>query len=169
MKAISLWQPWASLIAIGAKRVETRGWSTSYRGPLAIHAAKNTSQLDYCTLPSFLNALHGAGMWQIPDTITSTFSERSIVAAYHKLTIKQKLQWLPLPLGAVVAIVDLVDCVPTETLAPKLSLDETAFGNYTRGRFGWVLENVRKIEPVPYRGAQGFFTVERAVLGGDFA
>ena len=40
MKAISLWQPWASYIAVGMKRFETRHWSTSYRGPLAIHAAK---------------------------------------------------------------------------------------------------------------------------------
>lgn len=40
LKALSLWQPWASYIAQGAKRYETRGWATSYRGPLAIHAAK---------------------------------------------------------------------------------------------------------------------------------
>lgn len=40
MKAITLAQPWATLIAIGAKRVETRSWRTNYRGPLAIHASK---------------------------------------------------------------------------------------------------------------------------------
>jgi hypothetical protein len=40
MKALSLWQPWASAIALGHKRIETRHWSTSYRGLLAIHAAK---------------------------------------------------------------------------------------------------------------------------------
>ena len=40
MKALTLTQPWATLVAIGAKTIETRGWSTSYRGPLAIHAAK---------------------------------------------------------------------------------------------------------------------------------
>lgn len=40
MKALTLWQPWASLVAVGAKRIETRSWQTSYRGPLAIHAAK---------------------------------------------------------------------------------------------------------------------------------
>jgi hypothetical protein len=40
VKAISLWQPWASFIASGAKRIETRSWATSYRGPIAIHAAK---------------------------------------------------------------------------------------------------------------------------------
>lgn len=40
MRAISLWQPWASAIALGVKHVETRHWPTDYRGPLAIHAAK---------------------------------------------------------------------------------------------------------------------------------
>ena len=40
MKAISLWQPWASAIAMGLKSIETRSWSTSYRGLLVIHAAK---------------------------------------------------------------------------------------------------------------------------------
>ena len=40
MKGISLWQPWASLWACGRKSFETRHWSTSYRGPLIIHAAQ---------------------------------------------------------------------------------------------------------------------------------
>lgn len=40
MKAISLWQPWASLMALGWKKNETRPWLTRYRGPLLIHAAK---------------------------------------------------------------------------------------------------------------------------------
>jgi len=40
MKAISLWQPWASAMALGWKKNETRHWSTKHRGPLLIHAAK---------------------------------------------------------------------------------------------------------------------------------
>lgn len=40
MRALTLWQPWASLVAAGIKRTETRRWKTPYRGPLAIHAAK---------------------------------------------------------------------------------------------------------------------------------
>ncbi len=39
MKALSLRQPWASLIADGRKTIETRTWRTRYRGPLAIHAS----------------------------------------------------------------------------------------------------------------------------------
>jgi hypothetical protein len=40
MKALTLHQPWASLIAGGIKKEETRGWYCSFRGPLAIHAGK---------------------------------------------------------------------------------------------------------------------------------
>ncbi len=41
MKALTLHQPWASAIAAGLKRYETRSWATIYRGPLAIHAGKS--------------------------------------------------------------------------------------------------------------------------------
>ena len=34
MKAISLWQPWASAVSVGSKRIETRHWSTNHRGPI---------------------------------------------------------------------------------------------------------------------------------------
>lgn len=40
MKALSLTQPWATAIILGVKQVETRSWSTNYRGLIAIHAAK---------------------------------------------------------------------------------------------------------------------------------
>lgn len=45
MKAISLWQPYASAIPLGFKRVETRHWTTNYRGELAIHAAKKDDKI----------------------------------------------------------------------------------------------------------------------------
>lgn len=41
VRALSLWQPWASAVVLGWKRWETRSWSTAYRGPLVIHAARN--------------------------------------------------------------------------------------------------------------------------------
>lgn len=40
MKCLSLTQPWATAVAMGIKRIETRSWGTTYRGPLLIHAAK---------------------------------------------------------------------------------------------------------------------------------
>lgn len=39
MKALSVRQPWASLIAEGKKTIELRRWKTSYRGPLLICAS----------------------------------------------------------------------------------------------------------------------------------
>lgn len=47
MKALSLWQPWASLILDDRKTIETRSWEMLYRGPLAIHAAKHIEK-DAC-------------------------------------------------------------------------------------------------------------------------
>ncbi len=41
MKALCIKQPWASMIAIGEKTIETRLWRTSYRGDLLIVASKN--------------------------------------------------------------------------------------------------------------------------------
>ena len=40
MFALSLLQPWASLVILGHKKIETRNWSTAYRGRLWIHASK---------------------------------------------------------------------------------------------------------------------------------
>ena len=47
MKALTIMQPWASLIACGAKTIETRSWPTKYRGPIAIHAGMK----DPCKIP----------------------------------------------------------------------------------------------------------------------
>lgn len=40
MRALTMWQPWASLLVRGVKRVETRGWDTRHRGWLLVHAAQ---------------------------------------------------------------------------------------------------------------------------------
>lgn len=39
-RVATLWQPWATAIAMGLKTIETRNWSTRYRGLLGIHAGK---------------------------------------------------------------------------------------------------------------------------------
>jgi activating signal cointegrator 1 len=49
VKAWSLWQPWATLVALGEKRIETRSRPMKYRGPLAIHAALTTKGFDLLT------------------------------------------------------------------------------------------------------------------------
>jgi hypothetical protein len=53
MKALTISQPYATLIAIGEKWVENRAWGTDYRGPLAIHAGKGTQYLDKVQLAKY--------------------------------------------------------------------------------------------------------------------
>lgn len=63
IKAITLWQPWALLMALKEKEYETRSWMTTYRGPLAIHAAKNFPKdaRSLCLRDSFCGVLRRWG------------------------------------------------------------------------------------------------------------
>lgn len=156
---LSLWQPWASLIAVGAKRIETRGWATNYRGPLAIHAAKRCLRHEL---------VYFSARWDF-------------CAALEPLGVEMggpRKLWDVLPFGALVAVADLVDCRPTESFTvaeldtkrykndeeprnhSSAWWDERGFGNYSPGRFGWVLEDVRPLkEPFQYQGRQGLFNI----------
>lgn len=158
--AITLWQPWASLVACGAKRWETRGWRTSYRGPLRIHAAKveRPEEAALVALP----AIHDA-LWPALG-----FDRRPMPTS-----VRERL-----PRGAIVATVNVVDCVRmvgpgpistetlTETLRPdgfvvvgpeqlafyrpgiadgELSVDisdQREFGDWEPGRWAWRLEDI---------------------------
>ncbi len=53
MKALTISQPFADLIALGLKWVENRTWRTSYRGPLAIHAGKGSRYLNASELRQY--------------------------------------------------------------------------------------------------------------------
>ncbi len=53
MKTLSLLQPWATLVITGAKKLETRAWSTAYRGPLLIHASKGKAGEIFVDEPAF--------------------------------------------------------------------------------------------------------------------
>jgi hypothetical protein len=159
IKAISLWQPWASAIALGAKTIETRSWRTSYRGPLAIHAAKRLNQAELI----HLSCIWG---WQ-----------GALKPLIDKCPVRNNSKFLEdvLPFGAIVAVCNLVDCRPTGSFTQK-ELDtrrrpegeyaelyvwtERMMGDFGLERFGWVLENIRAIEPFPVTGRQGLFEVE---------
>jgi hypothetical protein len=56
VKALTIFQPFAAMIATGAKFVENRSWETRYRGPLAIHAGKGTQ---YLTAAELREVPHG--------------------------------------------------------------------------------------------------------------
>jgi len=139
---LSLWQPWATLMAIGAKKNETRSWETMYRGPLAIHAAKKWSgDLAHvvCRDP-YRTVLDG--LW--PSGTSA-----------HDMGGKG------LPLGCIVAVVRLHACIRIgERNAPPAGSNEFEFGDYTPGRFAWCTDNVQRLEtPIPWKGAQGLFRV----------
>lgn len=129
MKALSLWQPWASLVALGIKRFETRGWSTPHRGPLAIHAARKLA---------------------IPVERDSSFDAALAL-------VPPGYDW---PLGGVVGVANLVDCVPTSTARASLSAIEIACGDYGPRRFAWKLEGARVVGPFSCRGELGIFDVD---------
>lgn len=145
VKAISLWQPWASLMATGAKRIETRSWATKYRGPLAIHAAKRCVQNEL---------IHYLGMWDFQGGLAP------LVGKPLDLTFKSwpGVKIKHLPFGAVVAVCELVDCVPAEKLTLEQVIIEKHFGDFTPGRFAWLTENMRPLpEPIPAKGMQGLW------------
>lgn len=128
MKALTLTQPWATLVAIGSKHYETRSWQTKYRGPLAIHAAKG--------FPGHAR-----------EECYEARTRRALLAA--GFTGDDKL-----PLGAVIATAVLSDIFPTTQIVSTLSNDEVWFGNYGPGRFAWHLTEVRMLAaPVPAKGA----------------
>ena len=148
IKALSLWEPWASLIAVGAKKYETRSWATTYRGPLLICAARGgLSDRDLMKIlqqPEFQSAL-----WSIVPPYAA--QETSIV---HRA----KFIFNSLYFGHAVAIVDLVRCWKTEHLA--VMEDQKLFGDFSPGRYAWKLENVRTFQPFLVKGRQGLFEVE---------
>jgi len=140
MRAITIRQPWATLIALGEKRFETRSRRTHIRGPLAIHAGKNVDR-EACER----------------EPIKSTLAK-------HGYTAEN------LPTGAIIATCNLSDCLAMGAVdGDRISLagnrvgyldiesNEYHFGWYERGRFANELTNVKRINPIPVKGQQGFW------------
>lgn len=173
MRAISLWQPWASAVALGSKRIETRHWATTYRGPLAIHAAQRCvkSELYYYQC-----------QWNWQGALRKL---RNPPTTPEQVKYGDKDWHLILPFGAILAVCNLTDCRATDShLAEFLDLKripagegneifqwtERDMGNFEPGRFAWELSNIRPLlKPIPYKGHQGFFNVpdELLSLGGS--
>lgn len=147
LPAITLWQPYASLVACGAKTWETRGQRTNYRGRVAIHAAKveRHEEAPLVALPAIHDALwpaFGFGRRPMPTSVR----ER-------------------LPRGAIVATAELTDCLPivghdhrqrspyVRVDIPFLWLEEAdgtehiddqlPFGWWEPGRWAWRLDDVK--------------------------
>ena len=148
MKALTLKQPWASLILSGAKRVETRSWSTNYRGPLIIAASAAISKADHalCYTDPFRWHLARAGFVPHPGGTKG-----------QHMQAKERL-----PLGCALCVVELLDCTPTAYCL--VSPLEQAFGDYTPGRWAWVLGRVWRIPNEPkVKGALHLWTPPAAL------
>lgn len=146
LRGLSLLQPWASLIAAGAKTIETRSWGTSYRGQVAIHASRRFTreQWTLCLEREFSEALD----LHFPSPHQDTHG---------------------LPVGCVVAVArvqwtertDLFDTLIDDLI--QRAEKERAFGDYSDGRWAWFLADVRPLpEPIPCKGALGLWAVPAA-------
>lgn len=154
MKAITLWQPYASLVAIGAKPHETRSWATSYRGLIAIHAGvKPAHEMDLATI----------------------YACREAFGLPHEKPFPEYVR--ELPHGAVVATATLAECwqvvkhTPTAVILrqsngvgeDKIPIDAPylMFGDYRVGRYIWALTDVCALQaPIPAKGKQGLWNWE---------
>ena len=123
MKAITLTQPWATLVSLGLKRFETRSWQTSYRGPLAIHAAKGFPRWarELCAEEPFRMALSGLLEHCPPGLL------------------------YPLPLGQIVAVCDLTEIYSTNARVLSFSALDISF----RSEDGWTGGQVSSFQLPP--------------------
>jgi hypothetical protein len=145
MKTLTLTQPWATLVALGEKRIDTRSWGTKHRGEIAIHAGQSFPPdcRDLCDTPPFREVLreHGLGASDLPR-------------------------------GCIVATALLAQCIQTEVASVGLYEDylvfrlmvystgehERNFGDYSPGRWAWVLDDIKPLsDPIPARGALGLW------------
>ena len=148
MKALSLIQPYATLILLGYKQYETRSWSTKHRGTLAIHASA------------------GKKAWA-RKVCQEDMHIRQILSA-HDLTFDT------LPRAALLGICQvnhmLKICAPGaaeaehEIEASNLRPVEVACGDYTPGRWAWALDKVLELpEPISQKGALSIWEVPTEV------
>jgi hypothetical protein len=130
MKVLSLLQPWASLVVMGVKQIETRSWSTAYRGPLLIHSSKGKAGEIFAHEPPFKK--------YIPD-----FKQLPFGYIIGKVILTD-----------VVRIATGTLFLANDKVMNKLTMEERAFGDYTPARFAWILEEpVAFKKPVAARGS----------------
>ena len=138
MRGLTIQQPYATLLALGEKELETRSWRTNYRGPVALHSSAE--------FPPWCRKL-------------------LYIEPYRSALIRDRKIAL-MPLGSILAIAEIVDCHPiTEDFCHTLSRAEYAFGVYNYGRFAFRIAGVRALRrPIPHKGALGFWHVPEPLL-----
>ncbi len=147
LPALSVWQPWASLLAFRVKRYETRSWAPSpslIGRQLAICASKTTQGMD-----SFAGEEDGPESLRVQGL---RVLRQTGVDLHH------------LPLGMVVGVGVLAEVVPTQGDGrPSITPLEESLGDWSAGRTAWRLDDVHALDqPIPVLGRQGLFTLDAA-------
>jgi hypothetical protein len=137
MKALTVQQPWAWAI-VELDKVENRSWSTSYRGPFAIHAGKTEDP----------DGFHDSA---IEQAVSDASYFRDDPATYTAR-------------GAFVGVCELVDVHPATAACAEGPC--APFGWFGPERnFHWVFDRMRRLaEPVPCRGLQQLWTPPDEIL-----
>jgi hypothetical protein len=134
MKAMTLKQPWATLIAEGVKTIEIRTWGTRFRGRLAIHAGKGWDQVGAVNLRHrFLDL--GNAMFE------KAREERGKVIA-------------------VATLAEIREYMDPDRFLEDAEEHMNDFSWFEPGLIGWVFQvkTIRRLEePIPYRGSLGLW------------
>lgn len=167
LRAVTLTQPWAKLVAIGEKPIETRSWRTHYRGPIAIHAAQG------------LGGLHRPGdpwdpQWKLQqrliDIIESEPFKTALAPHISGYTPEERAD--DLERGCILAVATLYDVVPTQSIdfstlnytspqtAERAATLERAFGDFSHGRWAWRFGRILNLnDGIECKGGRGVWTV----------
>lgn len=147
MKAITLFQPWASLVASGAKKIETRSWPApkSIIGQrLAIHASRRRPDPD-AWVPweiEEISAATGSAMLDLP--LGAVVATALVAGAYRSS-------------GCIIGAPGFVGLNGSQNGSParaEIAMDD--WGDFSWGRWLWVLDEIEAISPpIPARGMQG--------------
>ncbi|MCY4428902.1 MAG: ASCH domain-containing protein [Rhodospirillales bacterium] len=154
MRAITLHEPWATMIADGTKTYETRHWappSTLYGRRIAIHAGR-TVDVDAVDLFDYdLGAMYeNAGKFACTAVLSHAFRVKS-----YKLLVRRHRRHYVVTTGEVRGGVE----VP-----PTMTADR--YGDWSKGRWIWALIDVRALdERIPCHGQQGFWNVPEDIEG----
>ena len=140
MNAITLWQPWATLMADGYKTIETRSWYSGKFGPMAIHAGKHWDNQTKAMCRS----------WPWVEALPLTELPLGCVVAIGEFCACRRVLW-PEAREADRQL---------EKSMLKSSLSEYYWGDFSEGRWLWIFRNVHAIEPVPAVGKQGIWKWE---------
>jgi len=156
MRAITLYQPWAMLIALLLKCFETRHWATTWRGEIAIHAGMARTDWNELQreLAHYRNGKYTSGNGSLADIYYQY--QTGLLPAGLRLNE-------PMPFGAVLCIAKIVDCIPmTPEFIAAQTREERAVGGWAPGRFAWQLD-VKEVfdPPIPAKGGQGIWHWKR--------